>query len=202
MEKVVELCRPLNKYGDRVPQLVDLSKKANLPTGVLLAAIMAVSSVLVLILFGGTILSVIFTVLYPSIQSIKAIESEGENDDKEWLTYWTIFGLFHLLDEFGGFVLSFIPFYFYIRIAFFVFLMAPQTKGALTIYKYLVGPILKQHKDSIQNFINEVKGSAGDAISAAKEQAKKELADPNRLLQAAQLANQAQEQLNQYDTTK
>jgi receptor expression-enhancing protein 5/6 len=199
MEKVVELCRPLNKYGDRVPQLVDLSKKAGLPTGVLLAAVLVVASILTLVLFGGTILSVIFTVLYPSIQSIKAIESEGENDDKEWLTYWTIFGLFHLLDEFGGFVLSFVPFYFYIRIAFFVFLMAPQTKGALTIYKYLVGPILKQHKASIQAFIDEVKGSAGDAISAAKEQAKKELADPNRLMQAAQLANQASAQLNTYD---
>ena len=199
MEKVVELCRPLNKYGDKVPQLVDLSKKANLPTGVLLAAVLVVGSILVLVLFGGTILSVIFTVLYPSIQSIKAIESEGENDDKEWLTYWTIFGLFHLVDEFGGFALSFIPFYFYIRIAFFVFLMAPQTKGALTVYRYVVGPILKQHKQSIQAFIDEVKGSAGDALTAAKDQAKKELADPTRLMQAAQLANQASQQLNNLD---
>jgi receptor expression-enhancing protein 5/6 len=111
-----------------------------------MAAILLVSSIVILVLFGGTILSVVFTVLYPSIQSIKAIESEGENDDKEWLTYWTIFGLFHLMDEFGGFILSFIPFYFYIRIAFFVFLMAPQTKGALTIYKYVVGPILQNNK--------------------------------------------------------
>lgn len=47
--------------------------------------------------------------------------------------------------------------------------MAPQTKGALTIYKYLVGPILKQHKHSIQAFIDEIKGSASDVASAAKE---------------------------------
>lgn len=149
MEKVKQLTSPLNKYGDNVPQLVELSKKTNLPTGVLLSAVVLVASILILVFFGGMILSVVFTVVYPSIQSIKAIESDGENDDKEWLTYWTIFGLFHMVDEFGGFVLGFLPFYFYIRLAFFLFLMLPQTKGALTIYKYIVGPILKQHKSSI-----------------------------------------------------
>ena len=132
-----------------MPQLVELSKKAKIPTGVILAAAIVVSSLLILLFFGGMSLSVVFTVVYPSIQSIKAIESEGENDDKEWLTYWTIFGLFHLVDEFGGFVLSFLPFYFYIRLLFFAFLMLPQTKGALSIYKFVVGPILKQHKASI-----------------------------------------------------
>lgn len=188
MEKVIQVCKPLNKYGDKVPQIVDLSKKAKVDTGVILAAILVVASVLILVLFGGTILTVVFTVVYPSIQSIKAIESAGENDDKEWLTYWTIFGLFHLVDEFGGYLLSFIPFYFYIRLAFFVFLMAPQTKGALTIYKYLVGPVLKQYKQSIQDFIDEIKGSASDVASAAKDQALKEMNNPANLMKAANLA--------------
>ena len=97
------------------------------------------------------------------------------------------------MDEFGGFVLSFIPFYFYLRLALFVFLMAPQTKGALTIYKYVVSPILKQHKDKIQQFIDEVKGSASEVASAAKDQAKKELNNPANLMKAANMANQAQE---------
>lgn len=149
MEKVNEVCRPLNKYADKVPQIVELSKKAGVQSGVILAGLSFVGSIVILVLFGATILSVVFTVVYPSIQSIKAIESKGEDDDKEWLTYWTIFGIISLLDEFAGIILSFIPFYFYIRVLLFVFLMAPQTKGALTIYKYFVGPILKQHKDSI-----------------------------------------------------
>lgn len=193
------MCKPLNKYADKVPQLVDVSKKAGVESGVLLAGVLLVSSLLILIFFGGTILTVIFTVLYPSIQSIKAIESKGEDDDKEWLTYWTIFGLASLMDDFGGFLLSFIPFYYYLRLAFFVYLMAPQTKGALTIYRFIVGPILKQHKDKIQAFIDEVKGSAAEAASAAKEQAKKELSNPSNLMKAADLANKAQEQINKLD---
>lgn len=201
MEKVNQLCKPLNKYGDKVPQIVDISKKAQVDTGVILGAILIVASLLVLILFGGTILTVVITVLYPSIQSIKAIESSGEDDDKEWLTYWTIFGLFHLVDEFCGFILQVIPFYSYFRFAFFVFLMAPQTKGALTIYKYVVGPILKQHKHSIQAFIDDIKGSASEAASEARKQAADQLNNPANLMKAAQMASQAQEQLNKVGGT-
>ncbi len=178
---------------------MDLAKKAGVEPGVLLAGGLSISAILILIFFGATILTVVFTVAYPSIQSIKAIESAGEDDDKEWLTYWTIFGIFNLMDDFGGFILSYIPLYSYLRLALFIYLMAPQTKGALTIYKYVVGPILKQHKDKIQQFIDEIKGSAAEAASAARDQAKKELSNPSNLMKASQLASQAQEQIEKMD---
>ena len=103
------------------------------------------------------------------------------------------------MDEFLGFLLAFIPFYSYIRFALFVFLMAPQTKGALTIYKYAVSPILKTHKDSIQAFIDEIKNSAGDAANAAKEEAKAQLNNPANLMKAANLAQKAQEQIEKIE---
>ena len=55
-----------------------------------------------------------------------------------------------LLDEFGGFLLSFIPFYFYVKLAFFVWLMAPQTRGAELFYKNVLKPILVANKDKIE----------------------------------------------------
>lgn len=91
---------------------------------------------------GGTILFLIFTVIYPAVQSIKAIESAGGDDDKIWLTYWCVFGTFTLLDEFCGFILDFIPFYSYIRLGFFLYLMLPQTRGALTVYTVVLKPLL------------------------------------------------------------
>ena len=199
MDKVKEIAKPLNKYAEKVPQLVDISKKIGQEPGVLLLAIILVSSVVVLVLFGGTIFTLCLTVIYPAIQSIKAIESDGGDDDKEWLTYWTIFGIATLADEFAGFLLTFIPFYFYLRPVFFVFLMAPQTKGAMFLYKNFVGPLLKNNKEAIQNFIDEIKGSAGELQKAAKEQALKELNDPTNMMKAAQMANQAQNQLNKID---
>jgi receptor expression-enhancing protein 5/6 len=74
---------------------------------------------------GAAILTVIITVVYPAVQSIKALESKEGDDDKTWLTYWVVFGVFTLLDEFVGFILEYIPFYFYLRLAFFLYLMAP-----------------------------------------------------------------------------
>ena len=70
--------------------------------------------------------------------------------------------------------------------------MAPQTKGALFLYKNFVGPLMRNNKVAIQNFIDEVKGSASDVGAGLKEQALKEMNNPANLLKAAQMANDAQ----------
>lgn len=107
-----------------------------------------------------------------------------------------IFGVFSLLDEFGGIVLSFIPFYFYVKLAFFVFLMHPKTKGAQVVYDNLVGPIIRQHKDKIQKIIDDIKGSAGELAKEGISAAKKELNDPNNLMKAMNAANEAKAKLD------
>mmetsp|Transcript_8181 Transcript_8181/g.7599 ORF Transcript_8181/g.7599 Transcript_8181/m.7599 type:complete len:134 (-) Transcript_8181:203-604(-) len=126
-----------------------------------------VSSLLILIFMGGVILTVIFTVVYPGYKSIKALETkDSDDDDKIWLTYWCVFGVFSLVDEFGGVLLSLIPFYYYIKLALFIWMMNPTTQGSNVIYKSVLRPLLLQHKDRIQKFINEVKG---EAMNFAKE---------------------------------
>jgi receptor expression-enhancing protein 5/6 len=82
------------------------------------------------------------TVVYPAVQSIKAIESHEKEDDKEWLTYWIIFGLITLIDDLFGWILAFIPYYSLIKIGFFLYLFVPYFKGALKIYNVVVKPLL------------------------------------------------------------
>jgi len=84
-----------------------------------------VLSIITLFVFGATILTLAITVLYPAAKSIQALETEHTEDDKEWLTYWIIFGIFTLLDDFAGFILNMIPYFFWLRLAFFVYLFAP-----------------------------------------------------------------------------
>jgi hypothetical protein len=81
--------------------------------------------------------------------------------------------MFTLLDEFGGIILSIIPMYFFVKLAFFVYLMHPKTQGAQTVYRMIVKPILEKNKEKIQAFIDEIKGSAGEAMKAAKDEALK-----------------------------
>lgn len=70
-----------------------------------------------------------------------------------------------------------IPFYYYLRLGFFVYLMAPQTKGALVIYNSILKPILDQNKEKINGFINDVKGSAAEISAEAKKAATEEPVD-------------------------
>lgn len=125
---------------------------------------------------------------------------DSDDDDKVWLTYWIIFGSFTLLDEFGGVLLSFIPLYFYVKLAFFVFLMHPKTQGSLFVYKTFIKPIMTQYKDNIQAFIDDVKGSASEAMKEGKAAAMKELNDPANMLKAAQAAQKLQEEANKLDS--
>ena len=196
MDFLNDKLRPLTIYGDKVPQIKDFAKKAGVDSGVLLAAGGIVLSVVTLLVFGATILTLLITVLYPAAKSIQALETENTDDDKEWLTYWIIFGIFTLMDDFLGFLLSLIPYYFWVKLAFFVFLFAPQTKGSMIIYDKVVKPFLDIYKKDIEGLISEIKGSAGEAINLAKQEALNKARDPKVFQQAANLAFTAQSELN------
>ena len=61
-----------------------------------------------------------------------------------------------MIEMFFEFILAFIPYYYILRVVFFVFLMAPQTNGAALVYKSLISPFLKKHEDEIKNIITNI----------------------------------------------
>jgi len=191
--------KPLSAIGDKVPQIKDFARNAGIESGVIVAAAGAVLSIVTLCVFGATILTLAITVLYPAAKSIQALETQSTDDDKEWLTYWIIFGIFTLLDDFAGFLLSMIPYYFWIKLAFFVYLFAPMTKGSQTIYNTVVKPLLDQYKDKIEGLISDSKGSAADAVSQAKKEALKQVLDPKNFARAAEVYSSAQSEINKLE---
>ena len=105
---------------------MELSQKTKVEPGYFLGGGLLLSALIILFTMGGTILSAVITVVYPGFKSIKALESkDNEDDDKVWLTYWCVFGASTLFEEFFFFFLSYIPFYFYVKLGFFLWLMAP-----------------------------------------------------------------------------
>ena len=86
-----------------------------------------------------------FTVLYPAIFSIRAIQTAGKDDDKHWLTYWIIFGLSNVLDTFASSILNIIPYWAYFRLGLFCWLMLPQFQGAKWIYESFVEEALENN---------------------------------------------------------
>jgi receptor expression-enhancing protein 5/6 len=121
--------------------------------------------------------------VYPMYASMKAIKSTTKEDDTQWLTYWVIYALFNVIESITSILLCWIPFYFYVKIAFLIFLMHPTTKGAQKIFE-MIGPnfklssvgdeALKAAKNAAkkagvgEDVVKQVMSSASAAIGAAK----------------------------------
>jgi receptor expression-enhancing protein 5/6 len=60
----------------------------------------------------------VVSIFYPAYQSHFAIQTKTKTDDKQWLTYWIIFGFFQFLEFFLGFIVYFFPFYWEVKSIF------------------------------------------------------------------------------------
>ena len=107
-------------------------------------------------------------VIYPAFKSFEALESIGNgNDDKEWLTYWVCFAGFIMFDQLAGRILlkRIVPFYFFIKMIFLVYLFHPRTKGARYMYELVMQPLLKGNHAEIIQMRDEVQEQIQNLIN-------------------------------------
>jgi len=178
-----------------VPAFIDVSAKAGVNPGLILAGVGSVGLLILMMLQGWTILVTAVTVLYPAVHSIRAIESPDEEDDKVWLTYWMVFGLFTVAETFLGFIFYFIPYWDWIRLAVFVWLLLPNFNGAKTLYDGVIRNLLNQNKDLIKKWIEMSKSAASSAQADAMAKAKEAASDPTLLAKGINVANQVQNEV-------
>ena len=125
------------------------------------------SVVLVMLGIGQTYITNVIGVAYPAFMSFLALESEAKDDDKQWLTYWVCFGAFNIIDQFAGIILSFIPFYFFLKLGFLVYLFHPATLGATQVYQSFILPRVQEYQhqlESLQKQGTELLKKGQDAI--------------------------------------
>ncbi len=124
------LSRP--SHADR---LRDLEKKTGHSKVYFFAAIVALFSTIIFALGGAKLISDLFAFAYPAYMSFKAIESPDKADDVQWLTYWVVFAMSSIVENVMDFLVSWIPFYFAIKCAFFAWMYHPKFMGASLVYK-------------------------------------------------------------------
>jgi len=139
------------------------------------------------VLVGGLVVALILTttkwfssyvtclvgVLCPTYLSLKAIESPEDDDDKQFLTYWVVYGLFSVIDIFTAFLIKVIPFYYTFKLGFLIWLFMPNFKGAVFVYNKLVGPLFRKYEgkfdSGVDKIINRGEKIAEKAMDAFEE---------------------------------
>jgi receptor expression-enhancing protein 5/6 len=106
--------------------------------------------------------------LYPAFWTMKSIEMKGD-DDKQWLTYWVVFAFFSIIDMFSGFILKFIPFYFFLKIIFLIWLFMPNSGGAHIIYHLLVVRVFKSFEKDIDHATDKFSKYTKEIINKGKD---------------------------------
>ena len=123
---------------------------------------------LVMLGVGQVYITTTIGVLYPAFMSFVALESAGAEDDKMWLTYWVVYGTFQIIDEFGSIILSLIPFYFFLKLVFLVWMMHPATCGARWIYDNYLSNFVKQYRAQIEAQLDKIEKDIGQAADKVK----------------------------------
>ncbi|KAL4440003.1 hypothetical protein ABPG75_003004 [Micractinium tetrahymenae] len=80
--------------------------------------------------------------VFPTLESMRAIESKQLDDDTQWLMYWVCYATLLSLEQVAWAFLIWIPFYRLLRVAALAWLALPQTRGAAMLYVDLVRPFL------------------------------------------------------------
>ena len=196
----------LDPYGKNIDFIVKFAEAQDVNEGLILATALFIVSAVVVLIHGWQIIVCCITVIYPALHSIRAIITEENTDDKEWLTYWMIYGLFTFVETFLGFILALIPYYDWIRLGIFGWLLLPQFRGAAHMYDHYVKDIVSNHKDFIEDLISRTTTIAetvqNEAKDTAQSAAKSALSDPNLVLKGVQMANDLKEKIADKDANE
>ena len=149
--------------------LVNLQEKVKVPKEYLVIAGSFLFVVLVFFGIGANTLCSFIGFIYPAYQTILAIEHKNKGDDVQWSVYWVLFSFFSLIETFQGFILYWIPFYFAFKLAFLLWAMLPQTRGAKFLYDSFLKDFLKKSSDPMSRIDTAMAEAKKSADSTAME---------------------------------
>jgi receptor expression-enhancing protein 5/6 len=101
--------------------------------------------------------------VYPALKSFQAIEhrsttsSSSSTDVTQWLIYWVVYSFFSIIEVFIDILLYWIPFYYAFKIAFLLWAMLPQTRGAKFLYDSFLKDFLKSKESMMDRALRDAK---------------------------------------------
>ncbi|KAI9920698.1 hypothetical protein PsorP6_002588 [Peronosclerospora sorghi] len=104
-------------------------------------------------------------IAYPVYASFKALERpESGHDQKQWLTYWIVYGASTSVETVVSPLMCLVPGYNFTKTLFLIWMMSTPTKGATMLYNKLLCPFLKEKEPYVDRKLLEAKEAAENAL--------------------------------------
>eukprot|EP00181_Compsopogon_caeruleus_P003476 CAMPEP_0184680814 /NCGR_PEP_ID=MMETSP0312-20130426/3727_1 /TAXON_ID=31354 /ORGANISM="Compsopogon coeruleus, Strain SAG 36.94" /LENGTH=156 /DNA_ID=CAMNT_0027131195 /DNA_START=387 /DNA_END=857 /DNA_ORIENTATION=- len=97
------------------------------------------------------VITVLVGCAYPVYGSYKALASNDREKQQSWLTYWVLFGVYHVLEVLVWPILRYLPFYYEIKLLVLVAMIHPKTDFAGKVYRKYVKSILAASEKTIDS---------------------------------------------------
>ncbi|CAL1526754.1 unnamed protein product [Lymnaea stagnalis] len=97
----------------------------------------------------------VFGTLYPAYASYKAVRTKNVKEYVKWMMYWIVFALFCSVETFSDVFLSWLPFYYELKIVFVLWMLSPMTQGSSFLFKKFVHPQLARREKDIDEMIEQ-----------------------------------------------
>lgn len=109
-------------------------------------------------------LVLLFGYAYPAFECFRSVEKNKVNVEeiKFWCQYWIIIALVTVCERIGDVFLSWLPMYGEVKLAFFIYLWYPKTKGTGFIYETMLRPFVTRHETDIERKLQEMKARGWD----------------------------------------
>ncbi|CCF60563.1 hypothetical protein KAFR_0K02090 [Kazachstania africana CBS 2517] len=144
-----------------------LESRTNVPKSYLVSGFTFVYLLLTFLNVGGIgqILSNFVGFVLPTVHSINAIKTKTKDDDTKLLAYWIIFSFLNVIEFWSSAILYLIPFYYFIKIVFLVYIGTPSTGGAVLLWNKFIEPVYDR---SIGHFMqtNDIRSAVDNAEEA------------------------------------
>ena len=89
----------------------------------------------------------------------------------------TVYGLFTVIESYVSTISILIPGYYPLKLLFTLWLMHPKYRGALTIYKNIVGPYFRKNQAQIDALIEQAQNHTLEFLESLRKLALRQLRD-------------------------
>ncbi|XP_071910740.1 putative HVA22-like protein g isoform X1 [Coffea arabica] len=116
--------------------------------------------------FITRILVLVLGYAYPAFECFKTVEKNkvGIEELRFWCQYWILVALVTVLERIGDIFVSWLPMYGEMKLALFIYLWYPRTKGSGYVYDTILKPYMIKHETDIDRNLLEFRARAWDLL--------------------------------------